>query len=85
MISSNDERRLSSQTNSNDDLDAAIDSLSRNLANQPADEQWEKDTASARVERLQSDEVSNDVERQKRRNDALFLGTFFLLRQRSDL
>jgi hypothetical protein len=73
MISSNDERQLSSNTDLNDDLDANIDSLSRNNGNDPSDETWNADTATARAARLQSNEVSEDVERQKRRNDALFL------------
>jgi hypothetical protein len=74
MISSNDERRLSSKTDSkNDDLDAAIDSLSQNNGDNSNDEPWQGDTATARVARLQSNEVSEDVDRQKRRNDALFL------------
>ncbi len=85
MISSNDERQLSSNTDLNDDLDANIDSLSRNNGNDPSDETWNADTATARAARLQSNEVSEDVERQKRRNDALFLGNFFFFPGRSDL
>lgn len=81
MISSNDERRLSSKTHPNDDPDAVIDSFSQINEKNPIDESWQEDTATVRAERLQSNEVSDDVERQKRRNDALFLGKFFFFKK----
>lgn len=73
MVSSNDERGLSSDTHTNDDLAEAIDRLSRINGNHPSDESWNADDAKARTARLQSSGISDDVERQKRRNDALFL------------
>ena len=85
MISSNDEKQSSSETDPNDDLDASIDSLSQHNGNGPSGKAWNEDTAEARVERLQSNDVSEDVERQKRRNDALFLGNFSFFPRRSDL
>lgn len=76
MISPDDETESLSQTNDNDDTDAAIDRLSGINGNRVVDETWLTDGSSARAARLQADEALVDSERSKRRNDALFLGKF---------
>ena len=80
MISSDDEAALSSRTtytnNDDDAVDAAIRRLSSSKAYHNVEQPWLKDEASARAARLQTNEALEDVERSKRRNDALFLGKF---------
>jgi len=73
LISIDDERQPLSETVFNDDTDAAIDSLSQWNEHQAVDRPWLKDTATARAARLQANDVEQDVERRKRRNDTLFL------------
>lgn len=79
MISSDDEAALSSRTaytNNDDDADAAIDRLSKLKAYHNVEQPWLTDETSARAARLQANDALEDVERSKRRNDALFLGKF---------
>jgi hypothetical protein len=73
LISTNDESESLSKTNSDDDTDANIDRLSQTNENQGNAESWPKDDATGRIARLQANDVSDDTERSKRRNDALFL------------
>ncbi len=67
---------LLSKTNLDEDADDVIDTFSQLNGKNAIDGSWLKDTATGRIERLQSNEVSDDIERKKRRNDALFLGKF---------
>lgn len=47
------------------------------IDNQPVvEEPWPTDQSYSRVERLQSSEELNSVERKRRRNDTLFIGKF---------
>jgi hypothetical protein len=64
---------LLSKTNLDEDTDGVIDTLSQLNEKNAIDDSWLKDTATGRIERLQSNDVSDDIERKKRRNDALFL------------
>jgi hypothetical protein len=64
---------LLSKTNLDEDADDVIDTFSQLNGKNAIDQSWLKDTATGRTERLQSNEVSDDIERKKRRNDALFL------------
>ncbi|CAF0829290.1 unnamed protein product [Rotaria sp. Silwood1] len=58
---------------SDNDMGRAVDKLSQPNENRAFDEPWMIDSATSRVERLQSKTTSDDAERKKRRNDALFL------------
>ncbi len=49
-----------------------------NLQQQNEEEPWIVDSALERVERLQSTDELNSLQRQKRRNDTLFIGRYFL-------
>jgi hypothetical protein len=43
-----------------------------------SEESWIVDSAVERIERLQSTAELNSLQKQKRRNDTLFIGMFFL-------
>ncbi|CAF2420480.1 unnamed protein product [Rotaria sp. Silwood2] len=58
---------------SDDDMGGAVNKLSQTNENRAVDEPWIFDTATSRIERLQSKGTLDDIERKKRRNDALFL------------
>jgi len=61
-------------SNTNDDRDEVIDSLSQYHGNHANADQWIVDSANnGRAERLQSHDILDEIERRKRRNDALFL------------
>jgi len=63
------------KTHINDEeIDAAIDRFSELNGNNIINEPWIVDTATGRAEWLQSQALLNDIERKKRRNDALFIG-----------
>lgn len=73
---------MSSKTtyNNNDDEDAAaIDRLSQLNTHQNVEQPWLTDAASARAARLQANDVNDDAERSRRRNDALFLGKLLMI------
>lgn len=74
LMSLDRETRKPMKTKINDEMDAAIDILAeRNRNNVVNDEPWNVDTAASRLERLQSNDILNDSEQRKRRNDTLFL------------
>jgi hypothetical protein len=73
LISSDEETQQLNKKNLNDDTDAAIDRLSKLNEKDFINEQWIADRATARMAYLQADEASENIERRKRRNDALFL------------
>lgn len=76
MINSDDEAALSSRrifNNDDDNADTVIDQLN---AYHKVKQPWLTDETSARAERLQANEISDNVDRSKRRNDALFLGKY---------
>jgi len=55
------------------ELNSAIDSFTDFNSNNDNNEQWNKDIADSRIERLLSDDILNGSEQRKRRNDTLFL------------
>ena len=58
--------------------DAIIDSLFQHDGKNAVNKPWSVDTALSRAARLQSNAKPNDIERQKRRNDVLFLGKLLM-------
>jgi len=64
---------IETKLNENGDLEASIDKLSQSNNKELNEEPWIVDEVTARVARLQSNPTLNTNERNKRRNDTLFL------------